>query len=104
MTRNLCSFEINSLIKAVNVIEGKSGYSPAEDAKERLQESRKKIAQIIRKQGGDLSDGSDEFDESPVIPMKKRRKIKIKAGKNKKRRRKNYSIYQDFEVIHTLHL
>ena len=53
----------------------------------------------VKKTRSALWDGSDEFDESPVIPMKKRRKIKIKAGKNKKRRRKNYSIYQDFEDV-----
>ena len=80
---------------AENVIEGKSGYSPIEDAKKRLQDSRKEIADVIRKR----SKESDESESEPIIPKKKRKKVAIKLrGKQKKKRRK-YSLYEDFEDV-----
>ena len=83
---------------AANLIEGKSGYSASEDAKKRLKQTRKEIADVLRGKKSHKADNSDE-DKDPVIPLKKRRKVSIKTRKTQKKRKKNYSVYEDFEDV-----
>ena len=71
-----------------NLIEGKE--NPLEEAKDRLQETRKEIANIIRKR----KIVPEARKTNVPKPKKKRREVKINT-----RKRKKYNLFQDFENV-----
>ena len=71
-----------------NLIEGKE--NPLEEAKERLQETRKEIANTICKR----RIVPNERKNKEKQPKKKRRQVKINTKKRKK-----YNLFQDFENV-----
>ena len=55
---------------------------------------------MIRKRGINENDeDSEEYDEAPVIPLKKRKNVRIKIGKKRNKRRKNFNLYEEFEDV-----
>ena len=65
-----------------------------------LKKTRKKLADVIRKRGINENDeDSEEYDEAPVIPLKKRKNVRIKIGKKRNKRRKNFNLYEEFEDV-----
>ena len=57
-------------------------------------EFRKEIADILRKKS---RQSDDDYNDGPVIPMKRRKKVAIKLGKTQRKKKKKYSLYEDFE-------
>ena len=71
-----------------NLIEGKE--DPLEGAKERLQETRKEIANTIRKRKIIPIESKSDI----VKPKRKKKEAKIK-----KRKKKKYNLFEDFEDV-----
>ena len=69
-----------------NVIEGKE--NPLEEAKERLQDTRREIANTIRKR---------KISVSKDVPTTKKRRKKTIVKKKKKK--KSYSLFDEFEDV-----
>ena len=76
---------------AANLLEGKE--NPFDDAKDRLQETRKDIADTIRKRK--IIDVSTDIPS----PKKKRKKQNVKKVALKNKKKKRYNIFEDFEDV-----